>query len=266
MTKEERRLAYDTRVLPTSALTSEEIDILRDINSLLRQAKKNLTNPCDPGNSPWVRPEADRRNNIIMLDGARGAGKTSLLLTLLDGWAQPDKFKSVQRNNDFAGMHEVVRALTPIDFDPLPPALPIYNWIIQAFDPLVRKVSSESHTQFMEPLEYDKVEESLSARYRKLHHAAAVGWTTGLLKQALEKDTHEFLLWQEEQQLNWQKLRDEWQQFLDELLRELEHSSSLGHDDRLPPNGIIVLPIDDLDLQVERTRELLLTLRVLRHK
>ena len=266
MSKEERRLAYDTRALPTSALTSEEIDILRDINGLLRQAKENSTNSFDPGSSPWSRPEEDRRNNIIMLDGERGAGKTSLLLTLLDGWARPDKFKSLQRDNDFEGMHNTVRALTPIDFDPLPPALPIYNWIIQAFYPLVRKVSSKSPTQFVEPVEYDTFEDSLSGRYRKLHHAAAVGWTTGLLKQALEKDTHEFLLWQEEQQLNWQNLRDDWQQFLDALLSELEQSSSLPQDDKLPLDGIIVLPIDDLDLQVERTRELLLTLRVLRHR
>ena len=74
-----------------------------------------------------------------------------------------------------------------------------------------------------------------------------------------------FLLWQHEQQLNWQTLRTKWRQFLDELLQKLEDSSLTDQNEKLPRNGIIVLPIDDLDLQAYRMRELLLAIRVLRH-
>ena len=162
-------------------------------------------------------------------------------------------------------MMGTVRALTPIDFDPLPPDLPIYNWIIQAFHPLVREVGSKSALGFTEPPEQEEIEDTLSGKYRALHHAAAVGWTTGLLRQALERDGDEFLLWQQEQQINWQSLRRRWQQFLDMLLQKLEDASPTDRNDKLPRGGIIVLPIDDLDLQAARTRELLLAIRVLRH-
>ncbi len=46
----------------------------------------------------------------------------------------------------------------------------------------------------------------------------------------------------------------------------MNHSDLDCRSLKLPPGGIVVLPIDDLDLQVARTRELLLALRVLRHE
>ena len=63
---------------------------------------------------------------------------------------------------------------------------------------------------------------------------------------------------------DWQRLQKQWHNFIDKLLQNLENSD---HCDSLAisPNCLIVLPIDDLDLQVTRTRELLLALRVLRH-
>ena len=162
-------------------------------------------------------------------------------------------------------MREIVRALDPIDFDPLPPELPIYNWIIQAFHPLVEMVGGKSGPSFMEPPEQEEIDHTLNGKYRALHHAAAVGWTTGLLRQELKTDGDNFLLWQNEQQLHWQNLGSKWRQFLDKLFQKLEDARLTDHDKKLPPGGIIVLPIDDLDLQAERTRELLLAIRVLRH-
>ena len=269
VSKENRTLAYDTGALPPKKLTKEEIKILHGINDLLEQVQKHsssLTSECGSRiESVWANPEETRRNNVIMIDGVRGAGKTSLLLTLLAGWSRPEIFKSVGPKEEFQRMRGIVRALKPIDFDPLPPELPIYNWIIQAFHPLVQMVGGKSAPGFTEPPEHEEIDDTLSGKYRALHHAAAVGWTTGLLRQELERDGDEFLLWQHEQQLNWQKLGSKWRQFLDKLLQKLEDASLTDHDKKLPRGGIIVLPIDDLDLQAERTRELLLAIRVLRH-
>ena len=264
-----RTLAYDTSALPPKILTSEEIEILQGINHLLEQVQKHsISSRTECGSrkeSLWANPEGNRRNNVIMIDGVRGAGKTSLLNTLLKGWHCPTFFKPVEKEKEFQKMNEIIRALDPIDFDPLPPELPIYNWIIQAFHPLVRRVGGETAPSFTEPPEHEDIDDTLSGKYRALHHAAAVGWTTGLLRQELERDGDEFLLWQSAQQLNWQNLASKWRQFLDHLLRELEDASRTDPNEKLPRGGIIVLPIDDLDLQAERTRELLLAIRVLRH-
>ena len=270
--KEKRTLAYDTGALSPKILTEEEIEILGGINDLIEKVWKrssSSTNECGRRTeSVWANPEEDRRNNVIMIDGLRGAGKTSLLHTLLKGWYCPAFFKSEELSElkkEFEKMRGIVRALEPIDFDPLPPDLPIYNWIIQAFHPLVRMVGGKSELGFSEPLGNEEISDTLSGKYRALHHAAAVGWTTGLLRQELRRDGENFLLWQDEQQLHWQALQSKWQRFLDKLLQKLEDASPTDPNDKLPRDGIIVLPIDDLDLQAARTRELLLAIRVLRH-
>lgn len=265
-----RTLAYDTGVLPPKILTEEELEILRGINDLLEQVQQHsIPSRTERGSRKeilWANPEGNRRNNVIMIDGVRGAGKTSLLHTLLKGWSCPEFFKPIEQQEEaFQKMNQIVRALKPIDFDPLPPDLPIYNWIIQAFDPLVRGVGGKSGLEFTEPPENEEISDTLIGKYRALHHTAAVGWTTGLLRKTIERDEDEFLLWQNAQQLNWQKLASKWRRFLDHLLRELEDASRIDPNEKLPPGGIIVLPIDDLDLQTERTRELLLAIRVLRH-
>ena len=269
VSKERRTLAYDTGALPPKILTEEELEILRGINDLLEQVQKHsISSRTERGfrkESLWANPEEDRRNNVIMIDGVRGAGKTSLLNTLLKGWHCPKFFEPIEKEKEFQKMNEIIRALDPIDFDPLPPDLPIYNWIIQAFHPLVEMVGGKGGLDFTEPPENEEIDETLSVKYHALHHAAAVGWTTGLLQQELKTDGENFLLWQREQQLNWQKLGTKWRQFLDVLLQKLEAASLNDPNDKLPRDGIIVLPIDDLDLQAERTRELLLAIRVLRH-
>ena len=272
--KEKRTLAYDTGALPPKKLTEEEIEILYRINDLIetvwkRSSSSSSTNKCGrPTESVWADPEEDRRNNVIMIDGVRGAGKTSLLNTLLKGWYRPEFFKSDESSElkkEFEKMRGIVRALKPIDFDPLPPDLSIYNWIIQAFHPLVEMVGGKGGLDFKEPPENEEISDTLSGKYQALRHAAAVGWTTGLLQHELKTDGDDFFLWQREQQLNWQALQSTWQRFLDKLLQKLEDASPTDPNDKLPRDGIIVLPIDDLDLQAARTRELLLAIRVLRH-
>ena len=267
--KMRRTLAYDTGVLPPEILTEEEKEILHGINDLLKQVHKHSRRSGNESRrrkeSVWAKPERDRKNNVIMIDGGRGAGKTSLLLTLLEGWLRPEFFKSIkQQEKEFKEMRKIVRALHPIDFDPLPPDLPIYNWIIQAFHPLVQEVAGKSTVGFMEPSGREEIDDTLSGEYQALHIAAAVGWTTGLLRQEL-RDIDDFLLWQNEQQLNWQTLQRKWEKFLDRLLQKLENASPSNHDEKLSQGGVIVLPIDDLDLQAKRTSELLLAVRVLRH-
>jgi KAP-like P-loop domain-containing protein len=270
------RLAYDTRVLPWTALTTEERQIIKELNELLREIKRDNENKTktlrwrdgEYDHYPWALAEKNRRSRVIMIEGLRGAGKTSLLLTLIAGWLdtkelvpkKPDDDAEVQ--STFKDMRDTVKPLTPLDFDPLPPELPLYSWIIQAFKPLVDKVSSRSRDDdFLDDTADDRPDETVSELFRKLRTSATVGWTTGLLKSALAKDFGEFLVWQGEQQMDWQKLQLDWQRFLDKLFPLLEKS-----DGALRCNALIALPIDDLDLQAHRLRELLSALRILRHE
>jgi hypothetical protein len=261
------RLARDTQSLRWSVLTTEEKHIITDVNELIVAVKKEHEDKKVRENKgPWATPEMDRFNNVIMLNGARGSGKTSLLLTLISGWQKPDRLYQGEPDQEEAVKHEFQRmrgtvyCLTPLDFDPLPPDLPLYNWIIQAFEPLVRVVDSRKGT--LDGWPDDDAPPTLRDRFQKLQESASLGWTTGLLKDALAKDVGDFIVWHSEQQSRWHNLARDWQGFLDALFKSLEDADS---EDRIGGGAVIVLPIDDLDLQARRVRELLSVLRVLRH-
>ncbi len=216
----QRTLAYDTRVLPPDILTKIEIDTLRGINGLIKQVKqlakdsKSQGNPNRPLHQRRDRLERARRNNIIMIDGNRGAGKTSLLLTLLKGWLDPKFFKDTDLQNEFETMKDTVLALHPIDFDPLPQNLSLYNWIIQAFAPLVDSQSGNNAHIFLELEESRQADQSLNSLFRELQQVAAAGWSTGKFMQVPGRDVEDYLVWQGEQQFNWQNLQSKWQNFL----------------------------------------------------
>ena len=243
--------AYDTNPLDEKELTKDQQSTIRDINNLLKEIQRVSTSINDNKKKGlWANIDHGKGNNVILIEGKRGVGKTSCLLTLIEGWRTSNNTEGTSEL--WKGMSSVVRTLQPLDFDPIPPELPIFSWIIQAFNPLVNHISKKKHNCC-------ETKGSIQQIYQELQRTVTVGWTTGLLARKSEKDLDDFFLWQAEQQIEWQKLKRKWSQFIDKLLQHLESSN------KLPLGGLIVLPIDDLDLQVNRTRELLLTLRILFH-
>jgi len=101
---------------------------------------------------------------------------------------------------------------------------------------------------------------SLLERLQELYQMAIVGWGSDQLRTAFQKDLSDFVLDQEQQHRNWQQLQESWQSFLDDLFKELDKRTDI-----FPKNGLLVLPIDDADLQIERDRELILAIRLLYH-
>ena len=269
-----RRPYYDTGPIPYESLSKGEQQTIVEVCALLMEIKQSAevrsgaARDRDNSTDSIWGTAVPKLNNVILFDGERGVGKTSLMLTLINALSDSKEWKKKESNDNFPGdIDQSVRVMRQIDFDPLPPDLPIYSWIIQAFHPMVTKIINSNPDMSVNIFENDSFGEkndSFAALYRSLHQAATVGWTTGLFKEQLGKDAAEFLMWQQEQQIDWQRLQKQWHNFIDKLLKKLENSDrcdSLA----IPPNSLIVLPIDDLDLQVTRTRELLLALRVLRH-
>jgi len=243
--------AYDTNPLNEKVLTKDQKYTIRDINNLLKEIQRVSTSINDNKKKGlWANIDHGKGNNVILIKGKRGVGKTSCLLTLIEGWRNSNKTEDT--SDLWKGMSSVVRSLQPLDFDSIPPELPIFSWIIQAFNPLVNHISQKKHNCC-------ETKGSIQQIYQELQRTVTVGWTTGLLARKSEKDLDDFFLWQAEQQFEWQKLKRKWSQFIDLILQLLERSN------KLPQNGLIVLPIDDLDMQVNRTRELLLILRMLFH-
>ena len=92
----------------------------------------------------------------------------------------------------------------------------------------------------------------------KLFRVATVGWSAvpagkGLLEQVLDR---------QEQVIEWQRLGQHWHDFAAEVIK---CGRRLSDHDKLVDEPIFVIMIDDVDLQVERIRELLPALRMLYH-
>jgi hypothetical protein len=173
----------DTRPLSPSDLSPTEVEIIREIERRISNVR-TVGKPDRRGTEDDYFAHAQRRyRRVLLLDGDRGTGKTSVLVTLVQRWNPPasnefDEIVGSQRP-DF------IRVLPILDFDPLPPGMPLAAGIIQAWRPLVNHYENISRqTTGWRENEND----TLLDRWLKLFRVAAVGWTgipqqTGLIEQ-----------------------------------------------------------------------------------
>jgi hypothetical protein len=194
----------------------------------------------------------------LLLDGGRGTGKTSFLLTLMNRWnhaAGDECAKSWAFDKE---PPKNVRVIRNLDFDPLPASMPLLAGIVHAWRPLA---------QYYDTLTFgdadmcdDDGRRHLMDDWHTLFRVAAAGWSElprskGLIEEVLDR---------EEQVRDWQFFREHWVWFVDRLISA---GKCLKRDrDRLSERPVFVVVIDDVDLQVERVRELLPALRLLAHE
>jgi hypothetical protein len=243
----------DTRPLSPTDLSPTELEIIRkiegrisDVRTVGRPAKRDRV-------EDYLARAQQRYRRVLLLDGDRGTGKTSFLVTLVERWNVSAEYDDVVG----AERPDFIRVLPILDFDPLPPGVPLAAWIIQAWRPLVNHYEeiSRKSTNGRE-----SEDDTLLDRWLKLFRVAAVGWTgipqgTGLIEQVLDR---------EEQVGDWQHLDRQWYDFVEDVI-EFGTNGVPQAAGPLPKNPVFVIMIDDVDLQVGRVRELLPALRLLYH-
>ena len=274
-TKNSYHDSIDTSPLTLDQLSGQELATILSIEHQLEimraRAAGNAKDAKDA--KPYLAPVQVRRPQVLLLDGARGTGKTSLLLTMSHRWNIHDNcnverhdLHKVQYESRVAGLKDRlqftpdgsiptnIHPLRILDFDPLPPQMPLIAGIIQAWQPLAAKYDELSGRT----AEYDDEGETLEDRWNILFRMATVGWSAlpvagGLLEQVLDR---------QEQVGEWQQLGQRWQEFVKRVIACGKH---LREPHKLVDEPMFVIMIDDVDLQVERIRELLPVLRLLYH-
>lgn len=270
----------DASPLNLEQLSDTQLEHILQIEQRLGEAKgisydvpsrrQNIPGGCL--REPYFACVQDRYARVLLLDGDRGTGKTSLLLTLvrkwhsaagLDGepqWAAKDLYdervKRIQQRSPDLRVNAPtnIRVLKIIDFDPLPPEMPLIAGIVQTLHPLAERYDPAGSDD-----DWGN-RPTLEDLWHKLFRIATLAWSeipkrSGLIEQLLDR---------EEQVRDWQQVAEHWQGFVGEILYRgkcIKDPDKLSDDD----DTVLVIMIDDVDLQVARVRQLLPALRLLYH-
>ncbi len=258
-------LTKDTGPLQPEQLSAYEVKVILDIEDRLREVCR-VDAPEEPKKDAlhYLSMPLNRSPRVLLLDGDRGTGKSSLLFTLAERWrlgiTESSSAKDIfiaeydKRQSGLGSLPDYIRTLPLLDFDPLPPGVPLIGAILQAWRPLV-----EEYDHLSGKLEDCALEaSSLMDEWHRLFQFAVNAWTDkpggkNLIEQILDR---------EEQAKDWQRFREQWRSFVNKVFAE---GKCLKVPHKLTATTVFVSMIDDVDLQVERVRELLPALRMLYH-
>ena len=267
--------SIDTSPLTLDQLSDKELEIILSIEHQLEIMRAGAAKEAKNAKNakPYLASVQVRRPQVLLLDGSRGTGKTSLLLTMANLWSIGGNCDAERRDHTgdqykqriskiqhrFKHPHdgklpEHLHPLRILDFDPLPPQMPLIAGIVQAWQPLAEEYDKLP----MGPVECDDEGATLQDRWDKLFRVATVGWSP----VPLAKGLLEHVLDRQEQVSEWQRLGQSWHEF---VAKVIVCGKCVKDPHKLRGEPIFVIMIDDVDLQVERIRELLPALRLLYH-
>lgn len=241
-----------------SLLSAHELGVMLKIEQHLKGLSPR---PASATEEVW--PVAERREDrVILLDGDRGAGKTSLMWAMVERWGvdfhrsgladaygeRAELLKMRDRAADLQAPPDNIRVLGILDFDPLPPSMPVVAGLVQSWRRLADKLSQDK--MYVD----DDDDESVMDSWQNLFRKAAAGWG----KLGERKTLIDQVLDQEEQIQDWQTLGLEWRSFVERIIK-----AGAAEPYNLSSNTAFVIMIDDCDLQVERMREILPAIRLL---
>ncbi len=240
-------IPLDTRPLDDDHLTPDQrsaVDwVLAQLDAISKRAPnaKPLHRRTTCNGEHEVLINENRGHQVLAIEGPRGTGKTTVLLTALRRLLEP-------RPGELSH-----RPLPIIDFDPQPAELPLLPWLLDGFARLAHAL--EKNDPRCPPSRGDRAPGTLSREWRALLEVALRGWSPQTEHRSLADATFDRL----EQIRDLSLLAGRYAEAVDSLLSALEGAR------RLSPGGLLVVPVDDVDLEVARAPELLDRLRFLYH-
>jgi hypothetical protein len=229
----------DTSPLKPEQLSDDELRIILEIERRLEEAKDTAPEREPHGLGLYLATAQQRHPRVMLLDGGRGTGKTSLLLTLVERWhlrinddpeyaerrtatehGYQERMKTLLGHSVNSVIPDHIKVLDILDFDPLPPGMPLLAGIIQAWQSL-----AEEYDRMLElsDANYDQIDSRLTDLWHNLFRVAAVGWDT--LPQ--NKGLMEHVLDRQDQVQDWRRLGRDWQSFVSKVFKrgkELENA------------------------------------------
>jgi hypothetical protein len=198
-----------------------------------------------------LRPQSSRNNPGIFVSGARGSGKTSLLLTLQREIIVPSKTLEGTVAAAIAELRQRIVWLETLDLEPLPPNTGLMAAIMARIDQAVAEDSESDEFSLRRPK--PKTEKAIKdLNDLSLDVCLAWGREYPRLGETIDIDLHA------QELLRLEKARISLQSRFSALLDDL--ASSIAWTRRII-NPIFVMPADDIDLNPVRCLDLLRLVR-----
>lgn len=254
-------------------LTEEQRSAGEEATRLLRGMARQPWKPAPrqpPAHSylPVIYREA-HYNQVILLDGARGSGKSALLVTLLDAYGRalteqrvPPKYEAWLTPADR------IIPVGLIDLQPLPASTHLLFHLVASLERVVEAMETRrehrEHPRQGVPAGWHPEEENESRSrqtWRRFARVAASGWDDNLEARKGKLDPEAFAVEVEQGELQRLDVTQAFREFMDALVNDYQAWSHWQSG--APP--LFVLAIDDADMNPELSVPLLELVRKLWH-
>ena len=259
----------ESRPLRADELTGDQREALRRIArfiaTIAHQASGHEARSASDIWSAFVPTiDAQRRNHVFLIDGARGSGKSAALVTLLELWSRALRGRVsdlVKYDVEIPGRKAIV-PIGLIDLHPMDRSTHLMMHVVGQFQRLVetlqaaREPTGSRGESLWRPADASPSGEA----WRAFVRAAAAGWDTDFAarKKTLAPEQYAFEL--EDRERRRLEIDSAFRKLVDTLVSDYREWPEAGGG-----SPVFVIGIDDADMNVERTRELLDLLRVLWH-
>lgn len=260
---------------PTRELSDEQKGAAEQACAVMRQLAER---PWQPRRERGAMPNVDRflptidperLNHVVLLDGKRGSGKTALLITLLHGWSWGVRGKPKREQYDpDAELQEHLRPLGRIvpvglvDLQPLPKSTNLLLHLVGQLHRVVEAMEEQVAPAPRAAWQPAGPEELASRRsWRHFLQAAAAGWDGNLDRRGGHLDPEAYAQELEEASRRRLDVVSTFRRFLDDLTEDYRRFMKFPEHE--PP--FFVIPVDDADMNPQRSVELLDLVRTLWH-
>jgi len=233
-----KHLRPEGRVLSWDQLTRDQRKAVTSMLAAIEEASQK-------------RDPSDRWSRVCFLHGARGTGKSSLVVSLRAAFSKESgewvsstsKDVSVEVPTMLESLRKKVIWLDWLDMDPLPPSTHLMSAVLSRIEKAAVRRQSQGSVS-------DKVDDQLF-RYRRVQIDAAESWEANLREKAPHTDLEVWAGDVVRAERKKTELHDELRARIDGICSEVLSTE----------NALFVLPVDDFDLNPARAVELLKLLR-----